>query len=121
MAGAQKVLEIRDLFEREGIKFAHRGVTVQVVDDNGEKVTPAKRDAALGAAHAAIEDDLMNANDGGTGASLTGEPIGGTPASAASRRCPAPPLELGLARRGGFGRRGARAKPEAKSYPLGAA
>lgn len=59
--------EIRDLFEREGIKFAHREVTVRVVDDNGEKVTPAKRDAALGAAHAAIEDDLMDANDGGTG------------------------------------------------------
>ncbi|MFP3383537.1 mechanosensitive ion channel family protein [Tritonibacter sp. SIMBA_163] len=57
--------EIRDLFEREGIKFAHREVTVRVVDDSGEKVAPAKRDAALGAAQAAIEDDLMDANDGG--------------------------------------------------------
>ncbi|ABF62654.1 MscS Mechanosensitive ion channel (plasmid) [Ruegeria sp. TM1040] len=57
--------EIRDLFEREGIKFAHREVTVRVVDDTGEKVPEAKRDAALGAAQAAIEDDLMDSNDGG--------------------------------------------------------
>lgn len=57
--------EIRDLFEREGIKFAHREVTVRVVDDTGEKVPKAKRDAALGAAQAAIEDDLMDSNDGG--------------------------------------------------------
>jgi len=57
--------EIRDLFEREGIKFAHREVTVRVVDDSEERNTPARRDAALGAAQAAIEDDLMDANDGG--------------------------------------------------------
>jgi small-conductance mechanosensitive channel len=59
--------EIRDLFEREGIKFAHREVTVRVVDDSEERNTPARRDAALGAAQAAIEDDLMDANDGGGG------------------------------------------------------
>ncbi|CUH75832.1 putative MscS family protein YkuT [Tritonibacter multivorans] len=57
--------EIRDLFEREGIKFAHREVTVRVVDSTEKGMTPAQRDAAMGAAQPAIEDEFMEANEGG--------------------------------------------------------
>ncbi len=57
--------EIRALFEREGIKFAHREVTVRVVGDGAEPVTPARREAALGAAQAVIDEEGMDANEGG--------------------------------------------------------
>ncbi|KUP94458.1 mechanosensitive ion channel domain-containing protein [Tritonibacter horizontis] len=57
--------EIRALFQREGIKFAHREVTVRVVDDAGTTVSGPKRDAALGAAHGVIEEAEMDANSGG--------------------------------------------------------
>lgn len=58
--------EIRELFHREGIKFAHREVTVRVVDDGGDgkPMTPEKREAALGAAQAAIDDEMMDVNEG---------------------------------------------------------
>ena len=56
--------EIRSLFEREGINFAHREVTVRVVDSTEKGMTPAQRDAAMGAAQPAIDDEFMEANEG---------------------------------------------------------
>ena len=56
--------EIRELFEREGIKFAHREVTVRLADGKKEEeLTPAQRDAVVGAVEASIDDDHMD--DGG--------------------------------------------------------
>ncbi|NIZ15250.1 mechanosensitive ion channel family protein [Phaeobacter sp. HF9A] len=57
--------EIRDLFLREGIKFAHREVTVRVVDEQGAPVSGNAQQAALGAAQAVIEDEEADANEGG--------------------------------------------------------
>ncbi|SPH19816.1 Moderate conductance mechanosensitive channel YbiO [Ascidiaceihabitans donghaensis] len=51
--------EIRELFEREGIKFAHKEVTVRLADGNVEDLTPEQRKTVTAAAHAAIDDDLL--------------------------------------------------------------
>ena len=56
--------EIRSLFEREGINFAHREVTVRVVDSTEQGMTPTQREAAMGAAQPAIEDEFMEATEG---------------------------------------------------------
>ncbi len=40
---------IHDLFEAEGIKFAHREVTVRIADENGQMTEEQKRQAAAGA------------------------------------------------------------------------
>ncbi len=56
--------DIRALFEREGIKFAHREVTVRLADDgNGgvDKLTPAQKEAI---AAAALPDDENDQQDG---------------------------------------------------------
>lgn len=53
--------EIRALFAREGITFAHREVTVRLAD--GKKVddlTQQQRDAVAGAAHAVINETIEN-------------------------------------------------------------
>ncbi|MGR3615518.1 MAG: mechanosensitive ion channel family protein [Paracoccaceae bacterium] len=57
--------DIRELFAREGIKFAHREVTVRVASDQEESLTPQQKEAAIGAAQAAIDEDMMDVNDGG--------------------------------------------------------
>lgn len=60
--------EIRDLFAREGIKFAHREVTVRLADDtNTKNLTDAQKTAIAGAAYAAIdeEENGADANEGG--------------------------------------------------------
>ncbi|WP_127113408.1 mechanosensitive ion channel family protein [Shimia sediminis] len=57
--------EIRDLFEREGIRFAHREVTVRLADEDAEDLTPKQREAVAGAVQAAIEEDLLDGDDGG--------------------------------------------------------
>ena len=57
--------EIRQLFEREGIKFAHREVTVRLAEDQAETATPKQKEAAAGAVQAAIDEDLLDVNDGG--------------------------------------------------------
>lgn len=57
--------EIRDLFEREGIHFAHREVTVRLADKDAEDLTPKEREALTGAVQAAIEEDLLDGDDGG--------------------------------------------------------
>ena len=47
---------IRELFEREGIKFAHREVTVRIADhEAGKPLSEAEREAAAAAARAAVE------------------------------------------------------------------
>ena len=55
--------EIRELFAREGIRFAHREVTVRLAEDQDHTLNPTQRQAVTGAAQAAIEED---ANDPGT-------------------------------------------------------
>jgi small-conductance mechanosensitive channel len=49
--------EIRALFEREGIKFAHREVTVRLAEGQSENLSEAQRNAVTAAAHAAIEEE----------------------------------------------------------------
>ena len=57
--------DIRDLFEREGIKFAHREVTVRLADGNAENLSAQQREAVTGAVQAAIdEDDLLSDESG---------------------------------------------------------
>ena len=55
--------EIRALFEREGIRFAHREVTVRLADGKVEDLSDAQRKAITGAAQAAIDDDAMGPAD----------------------------------------------------------
>jgi small-conductance mechanosensitive channel len=56
--------EIRQLFEREGIKFAHREVTVRLAEDQADGMTPQKKEAVTGAVQAAIDEDLLDVNGG---------------------------------------------------------
>lgn len=51
--------EIRELFAREGIKFAHREVTVRMAPDQEEELTPKQKEAVAGAVQAAIDDDML--------------------------------------------------------------
>ncbi|WP_425044582.1 mechanosensitive ion channel family protein [Primorskyibacter sp. S87] len=53
--------EIRELFAREGIKFAHREVTVRLADEKGAAdLTPQQREAVSGAVQAAIDEDYLD-------------------------------------------------------------
>ncbi|MEX0316491.1 MAG: mechanosensitive ion channel family protein [Ruegeria sp.] len=53
--------EIRELFAREGIRFAHREVTVRLADDkSSEDLTPKQREAVTGAVQAAIDEDYLD-------------------------------------------------------------
>ena len=49
--------EIRSLFQREGIKFAHREVTVRLADGKVEDLSKEERDALTAAAQASIEEE----------------------------------------------------------------
>ncbi len=49
--------EIRDLFEREGVKFAHREVTVRLADTNTDEMTKEQKQAAAAASHAALAEE----------------------------------------------------------------
>ncbi len=51
--------EIRELFAREGVKFAHREVTVRLAPDQADEATPKQKEAALGAVQAAIDEDIL--------------------------------------------------------------
>lgn len=55
--------EIRDLFEQEGIKFAHREVTVRLADGDAATMTPARKEAVMAAAEAVLEDDVLEGPD----------------------------------------------------------
>ncbi|MDF1727471.1 MAG: mechanosensitive ion channel family protein [Sulfitobacter sp.] len=57
--------EIRALFEREGIKFAHREVTVRLADGHVGDLSEEQKKAVTAAAQAGIDDDLL---DGGADA-----------------------------------------------------
>ena len=57
--------EIRALFAREGIKFAHREVTVRLADGNADDLSPEQRKAVTGAVQASIDEDSFD--DGGNG------------------------------------------------------
>lgn len=57
--------EIRALFEREGIQFAHKEVTVRLADGKIEDLSDKARKAVTSAAQAAIEEDLMGDIDHG--------------------------------------------------------
>ena len=47
---------IRELFEREDIKFAHREVTVRIADqESGKAPSEAQREAAAAAARSVVE------------------------------------------------------------------
>lgn len=58
---------IRELFAREGIRFAHREVTVRVAPEEGGREgappSPAQREAALGAATALLTDTQKTPED----------------------------------------------------------
>ena len=56
--------EIRQLFEREGIHFAHREVTVRLAEGNGEDLTKNQKKAVTGAVQRTIEDE--DEEDGGS-------------------------------------------------------
>lgn len=59
--------DIRDLFAREGIKFAHREVTVRMAGDEAGEATPQQKKAALGAVQAAIDADMLDEGEGSSG------------------------------------------------------
>ncbi len=62
----KKVYEdIRALFAREGIRFAHREVTVRLADEQAEELTPEQKNAVLGAAQAAIIEEELGDDGGG--------------------------------------------------------
>ncbi|MEX0351244.1 MAG: mechanosensitive ion channel family protein [Paracoccaceae bacterium] len=53
--------EIRALFEREGIRFAHREVTVRLADGKKEdELSPNQKEAVTGAVQAAIDEDYLD-------------------------------------------------------------
>ena len=58
--------EIRDLFEREGIKFAHREVTVRLADGKVEDLSEEDRKAVSAAAQSHIEEEEIE-EGGGSG------------------------------------------------------
>ncbi len=49
--------EIRDLFEREDIRFAHREVTVRLADGNAEDLTPHQKEAVTGAVQTTLDEE----------------------------------------------------------------
>ncbi|MDO6799976.1 mechanosensitive ion channel family protein [Shimia thalassica] len=59
--------EIRSLFEREGIRFAHREVTVRLADEDAAAadLTPKQKEAIAGAVQGAIDEDAFLDDDGG--------------------------------------------------------
>ncbi|MCX7560433.1 mechanosensitive ion channel family protein [Sulfitobacter sp. F26204] len=59
--------EIRELFEREGIKFAHREVTVRLADAKVDDLTDEERRAVTAAAQSSIEEDALAGNDSAGG------------------------------------------------------
>ncbi|WP_372571159.1 mechanosensitive ion channel family protein [Ruegeria jejuensis] len=53
--------EIRALFEREGIRFAHREVTVRLAEGKqADELSPNQKEAVTGAVQAAIDEDYLD-------------------------------------------------------------
>ncbi|WP_299673894.1 mechanosensitive ion channel family protein [uncultured Roseobacter sp.] len=57
--------EIRALFEREGIKFAHKEVTVRLADGKVDDLSEEDKKAVTAAAQAQIEEDLLDGEEAG--------------------------------------------------------
>ncbi|MCV3270806.1 mechanosensitive ion channel family protein [Roseobacter sinensis] len=55
--------EIRALFEREGIKFAHKEVTVRLADGKVDELSEEDKKAVTAAAQAQIEEELLDGED----------------------------------------------------------
>ena len=54
---------IRELFEREGIRFDHREVTVRIADhEAGKSLNEAEREAAAAAARSVVEQGEVAAS-----------------------------------------------------------
>ncbi|MCR8827768.1 mechanosensitive ion channel family protein [Pseudosulfitobacter koreensis] len=53
--------EIRALFEREGVRFAHREVTVRLADGKAADLDDDQREAVTAAAQAVIDEDMLDA------------------------------------------------------------
>ena len=54
---------IRELFEREGIRFAHREVTVRIADhEAGKSLNEAEREPAAAAARSVVEQGEVAAS-----------------------------------------------------------
>ena len=62
---------IRELFEREGIKFAHKEVTVRLADGKIEELSQEEQDAITAATRSVIDQEA-EAAAGGKGASSSG-------------------------------------------------
>ncbi|AXI48038.1 mechanosensitive ion channel protein MscS [Sulfitobacter sp. SK012] len=56
--------EIRELFERNGIRFAHREVTVRLADGKVEDLNEEQKKEVAAAAHASMEEELMDDTEG---------------------------------------------------------
>ncbi|MFC6636700.1 mechanosensitive ion channel [Sulfitobacter sp. JBTF-M27] len=59
--------EIRELFEREGIKFAHREVTVRLADGKVDELSEEQKKTVTAAAHASIEEEMLEGGAGDSG------------------------------------------------------
>lgn len=57
--------EIRALFEREGIRFAHREVTVRLADGKVKDLSDDERDAVTAAAQASLEEEAQTGPEPG--------------------------------------------------------
>ncbi|WP_300037299.1 mechanosensitive ion channel family protein [uncultured Roseobacter sp.] len=57
--------EIRALFEREGIRFAHKEVTVRLADGKVDELSEEDKKTVTAAAQAQIEEDLLDGDEGG--------------------------------------------------------
>jgi moderate conductance mechanosensitive channel len=51
--------EIRELFAREGIHFAHREVTVRLAEGKAEDLSEAQKEAVTGAVQGILEEDAL--------------------------------------------------------------
>ena len=59
--------EIRELFEREGIKFAHREVTVRLADGKVDELSEEQKKTVTAAAQASIEEEMLEGGAGDSG------------------------------------------------------
>lgn len=59
--------DIRALFEREGIKFAHREVTVRLADGKVDELTEEQKKTVTAATRASIEEDLLEGEESSGG------------------------------------------------------
>ena len=57
---------IRDLFEKEGVRFAHREVTVRLADgEKASELSPEQKEAIAGSVRSAIDDEDTDGKSAG--------------------------------------------------------